>query len=65
MITQENSELKNRLIKFINENGVNQKFISYHTRIPESTLSRFKNGRCGLDLLDKQSLDTFLKLKKY
>ncbi len=65
MITQENSELKNRLIKFINENGVNQKFISYHTRIPESTLSRFKNGKCGLDLLDKQSLDTFLKLKKY
>ncbi|MCI8427926.1 MAG: hypothetical protein HFJ03_10450 [Lachnospira sp.] len=65
MITQDISELKNRLIKFINENGVNQKFISHHTRIPESTLSRFKNGKCGLDLLDKQSLDTFLKLKKY
>lgn len=65
MITQDISELKNRLIKFINENGVNQKFISHHTRIPESTLSSFKNGKCGLDLLDKQSLDTFLKLKKY
>jgi hypothetical protein len=57
--------LRDRLVKFIRIEGVNQKHISKQTKISEPLLSRYKNSRCDLDLLNRESLDAYLKSKGY
>lgn len=57
--------LRNRLLEFIRVEGVNQKHISKQTKINEGLLSRYKNNKCDLGLLDRESLDKFLVSKGY
>lgn len=57
--------LRNRLLEFIRVEGVNQKHISKQTRINEGLLSRYKNDKCDLGLLDRESLDHYLVSKGY
>ena len=57
--------LRDRLLKFIRVEGVNQKHISKQTRINEGLLSRYKNDKCELGLLDRESLDKYLVSKGY
>lgn len=57
--------LRKRLLDIIKIEGVNQKHIAKQTRIPESLLSRFKNNKCELGLLDRESLDKYLSSKGY
>lgn len=57
--------LRDRLLKFIHIEGVNQKHISKQTKINEGLLSRYKNAKCDLGLLDREALDKFLLLKGY
>lgn len=57
--------LRDRLLKFITVEGVNQKHISKQTRINEGLLSRYKNAKCDLGLLDRESLDKYLVSKGY
>lgn len=57
--------LRDRLLKFIRVEGVNQKHISKQTRINEGLLSRYKNNKCDLGLLDRESLDVYLSSKGY
>lgn len=57
--------LRERLLNFIENEGVNQKFIANQTKISETTLSRFKNGKVKLYLADRESLNSYLLLKGY
>lgn len=57
--------LRDRLLKFISVEGVNQKHISKQTKINEGLLSRWKNAKSELGLLDRESLDEYLKSKGY
>lgn len=57
--------LRNRLLEFIQVEGVNQKHISKQTKINEGQLSRYKNNKCDLGLLDRESLDKYLVSKGY
>ena len=57
--------LRDRLLQFIHVEGVNQKHISKQTKINEGLLSRYKNKKCDLGLLDRESLDHFLVSKGY
>lgn len=57
--------LRDRLLKFIHVEGVNQKHISKQTKINEALLSRYKNNKCDLGLLDRESLDRYLMSKGY
>ncbi len=57
--------LRDRLLKFIHVEGVNQKHISKQTKINEGLLSRYKNSKCDLGLLDRESLDKYLVSKGY
>lgn len=56
---------REKLIKFIELEGVNQKFITGKTGIVESNLSRFKNNTLNLKYSDLERLNTFLKSKGY
>lgn len=57
--------LRERLLKIIRYEGVNQKFIAKRTKISEGLLSRFKNNKAELDLIDSESLDKYLLSKGY
>lgn len=57
--------LRDRLLKYIHVEGVNQKHISKQTKINECLLSRYKNRKCDLGLLDRESLDEYLSSKNY
>ena len=57
--------LRNRLLNIIRNEGVNQKFIAKQTEISEGLLSRFKNNKTELGLLDRESLDKYLLSKGY
>lgn len=57
--------LRERLLKYINNEGVNQKFIANQTKISETSLSRFKNRKAELYLVDCDSLDEYLSSKGY
>lgn len=57
--------LRDRLLQFIRVEGVNQKHISKQTKINEGLLSRYKNDKCDLGLLDREVLDKFLLSKGY
>lgn len=59
------NELKNRLIALLKNEGINQKFISKKTKISESVLSRFKNNKTELDMIDYQALSEYLLSKGY
>ena len=58
-------ELKNRLVALLKNEGINQKFISKKTKISESVLSRFKNNKTELDMIDYQALSDYLLSKGY
>lgn len=58
-------ELKNRLVALLKNEGINQKFISQKTKISESVLSRFKNNKTELDMIDYQALSDYLLSKGY
>lgn len=58
-------ELRDRLLALIKNEGINQKFIAKQTRISEGLLSRFKNNKAELHLLDRESLDKFIQMKGY
>lgn len=57
--------LRDRLHKIILKEGINQKHIAKITKINEGLLSRFKNSKVELGLLDRESLDKFLMSKGY
>lgn len=59
------TELRERLLNIIKNEGVNQKFISKQTRINEGLLSRFKNDKAELDYLDSRALDNYLQSRGY
>lgn len=58
-------DLRIRLLSIIRNEGVNQKFIAKQTKISEGLLSRFKNQKTELDLIDRESLNNFLQSKGY
>lgn len=59
-------QLRDRLIRFIKVEGVNQKHISIKTGINQGLLSQFKNERVDeLGIIDAESLDEFLLSKGY
>lgn len=58
-------DLRSRLLNIIRNEGVNQKFIAKQTNINEGLLSRFKNKKTELDLIDRESLNTYLLSKGY
>ena len=58
-------DLRTRLLSIIHNEGVNQKFIAKQAKISEGLLSRFKNQKAELDLIDRESLNNFLKSKGY
>lgn len=59
-------QLRDRLIRFIKVEGVNQKHISIKTGINQGLLSQFKNERVDeLGIIDTESLDEFLLSKGY
>lgn len=58
-------ELKNRLVAILKNEGINQKFISKKTKISESVLSRFKNNKTELDMIDYKALSEYLLSKGY
>ncbi len=58
-------DLRTRLLSIIRNEGVNQKFIAKQTKISEGLLSRFKNQKAELDLIDRESLNNFLQSKGY
>ena len=62
-MSQEDS--RTRLLSIIRNEGVNQKFIAKQTKISEGLLSRFKNQKAELDLIDRESLNNFLQSKGY
>ena len=62
-MSQEN--LRTRLLSIIRNEGVNQKFIAKQAKISEGLLSRFKNQKAELDLIDRESLNNFLQSKGY
>lgn len=57
--------LRDRLLKYIHVEGVNQKHIAKQTKINEGLLSRYKNSKCDLGLIDRKSLDQYLQSKGY
>lgn len=57
--------LRERLLNYINNEGVNQKFIANQTKISETSLSRFKNRKAELYLVDCDSLNSYLLSKGY
>lgn len=63
MLSQET--LRDRLLKYIKVEGVNQKHIARKAKISESDLSRFKNKKSELGYIDSKSLDKFLTNKNY
>jgi hypothetical protein len=58
-------DLRTRLLSIIHNEGVNQKFIAKQAKISEGLLSRFKNQKAELDLIDRESLNNFLQSKGY
>ena len=60
-----NLELRQRLIDFIEKEGVNQKHICSQIKINQALLSRFKNQKYELNLIEAESLDEYLKSKGY
>lgn len=58
-------DLRTRLLSIIHNEGVNQKFIAKQAKISEGLLSRFKNQKAELDLIDRESLNNFLHSKGY
>lgn len=58
-------DLRTRLLSIIHNEGVNQKFIAKQAKISEGLLSRFKNQKAELDLIDRESLNDFLQSKGY
>nr|DAJ96082.1 MAG TPA: repressor protein C2 [Caudoviricetes sp.] len=58
-------DLRTRLLSIIRNEGVNQKFIAKQAKISEGLLSRFKNQKAELDLIDRESLNNFLQSKGY
>ena len=58
-------DLRTRLLSIIRNEGVNQKFIAKQAKISEGLLSRFKNQKAELDLIDRESLNKFLQSKGY
>ena len=58
-------DLRTRLLSIIHNEGVNQKFIAKQAKISEGLLSRFKNQKAELDLIDRESLNKFLQSKGY
>lgn len=63
MLSQET--LRDRLLKYIKVEGVNQKHIARKTKIEQCCLSRFKNKKSELGYIDSKSLDKFLMSKNY
>lgn len=62
---EENSKLRTRMMDYITNEGVSQKFITKQTGISESMISLFKNDKTQLGLLDREKLNGFLKQKGY
>ena len=58
-------DLRTRLLSIIHNEGVNQKFIAKQAKISEGLLSRFKNQKAELDLINRESLNNFLQSKGY
>lgn len=56
---------REKLIKFIELEGVNQKFITSRTGVVESNISRFKNNTLNLKYSDLERLEAYLKSKGY
>lgn len=63
MLSQE--ILRNRLLSYIRCDGVTQKHISKQTKIRECDLSKFKNNKTELGLLDEKALNSYLLSKGY
>lgn len=57
--------LRERLKKFLSNEGVSQKFIASKTNINPSNLSKFKNNKDDLGICDRNSLEKFLAEKNY
>lgn len=54
----------NRKIKDLRkEKGYKQSYISFRTGIPQSTLSRFENGKCSLTIIELEKILLSLDLK--
>ena len=51
-----NIELRTRLINFIETEGVNQKHICLQVKINQALLSRFKNKKYELNMIEAESL---------
>ena len=62
---EQNSKLRTRMMDYITNEGVMQRFITKQTGISESMLSLFKNDKTQLGLIDREKLDGFLKQKGY
>lgn len=60
-----NTELRTRLINFIETEGVNQKHICLQVKINQALLSRFKNKKYELNMIEAEFLDEYLKSKGY
>lgn len=58
-------KLRERLLNILQSEGITQKFIARQTKISEGTLSRFKNNKNELDLIDRESLNKYLLSKGY
>jgi predicted transcriptional regulator len=56
---------REKLIKFIELEGVSQKFITSRTGVVESNISRFKNNTLNLKYSDLERLEAYLKSKGY
>lgn len=65
MANMSQEDLRTRLLSIIRNEGVNQKFIAKQAKISEGLLSRFKNQKAELDLIDRESLNNFLQSKGY
>ncbi len=62
---KKNMELRTRMTNYITSEGVSQKHIARQTKISESMLSLFKNGKSELGLIEREALDSYLKQKGY
>lgn len=58
-------KLRERLLNILQGEGITQKFIAKQTKISEGVLSRFKNNKNELDLIDRESLNKYLLSKGY
>lgn len=57
--------IRDRLNLLINNEGINQKFISTKTCISQPNLSKYRHGTYDLRYIELNILDDFLKSKGY